>query len=607
MSKVIVLVGSVRRDGNTELLAKSFADGVGRDHEVELISVADYHIHPCIGCNHCYTNENNYCVKNDDMEKIYEKLMQADTVVIASPVYFYGISAQLKTMIDRLHTPMRNRFPIKQLGLILVGAGCGGADWLTIKAWKCLAWCDTLLYDELVAPGILELAPAQAEQIAVGKRGGSASTRQEDICRLMIEKARQGRRVVRLKGGDPFLFGRGGEEALALREAGIPYQIVPGISSAIAIPEEAGIPVTHREVSRSLHIVTAHTTERDLPEDLSQLAALDGTLVFLMGGRVLGRLAKALMENGKDPETPTALISGGNSASSYTVRGTIRDIAEKAKAVDRKAPAVIVVGSVAGMDVRCPENIDSRQIVRVGLAGTETFRNKLEKILTGYGIECITVLKGICNDLPTRLPWDELKAGGERWILFTSRQGIHAFFRMLQKEKQDIRNLAGCRFGVIGKATKEALLSHGICADYCPDVYTGKALGEGLTRRVTAGAKMYLMDSAQGTGEAAKILRAAGICCSRFPLYDTKYEYCGKAAGRLSGILLGSAGAVRALAQNGVSFDENTVTCCIGPISGEAFKKHFNREPLIPKEISAEAIADLFFSKIRVKAFKSES
>ena len=122
MSKVIVLVGSVRRDGNTELLAKSFADGVCRDHEVELISVADYHIHPCIGCNHCYTNENNYCVKNDDMEKIYEKLMQADTVVIASPVYFYGISAQLKTMIDRLHTPMRNRFPIKQLGLILVGA-----------------------------------------------------------------------------------------------------------------------------------------------------------------------------------------------------------------------------------------------------------------------------------------------------------------------------------------------------------------------------------------------------------------------------------------------------------------------------------------------------
>ena len=122
MDNIIVLVGSVRRDGNTELLAKSFADGAGMNHKVELISVADYYIHPCIGCNQCYTSKNNCCIQNDDMEKIYEKLMQTDTVVIASPVYFYGISAQLKTLIDRLHTPMRNRFPIKRLGLILVGA-----------------------------------------------------------------------------------------------------------------------------------------------------------------------------------------------------------------------------------------------------------------------------------------------------------------------------------------------------------------------------------------------------------------------------------------------------------------------------------------------------
>ena len=122
MSKIIVLIGSVRKDGNTELLARSFADGVGKNHEVELISVADYHIHPCIGCNYCFTSDNNCCVLKDDMDMIYAKLMQSDTVIIASPVYFYGLSAQLKTLIDRLHTPMRNRFPIRRLGLILVGA-----------------------------------------------------------------------------------------------------------------------------------------------------------------------------------------------------------------------------------------------------------------------------------------------------------------------------------------------------------------------------------------------------------------------------------------------------------------------------------------------------
>lgn len=504
----------------------------------------------------------------------------------------------------------------------LVGAGCGGADWLTLKGMKCLAWCDTLLYDELTSPEILELAPENSEKIPVGKRGGRASARQEDICALMVEKARQGRRVVRLKGGDPHLFGRGGEEALALRDAGIPYEFVPGIPSAIAIPEQAGIPVTHRGVSRSLHIVTAHTTNSDLPENLPQLAALDGTLVFLMGRRSLGRLAEALIQNGKDPETPSALLSGGNSAVPYEIRGTLRNIAEKAEAANREVPAVIVIGPVAGMDVRChaqevpgcpqtgagkgagalPDSLPVRGNapgkIRAGLAGTESFRGKLETILSGYGIECVTILKGTCRDLPSDLPWDEMKSDGERWILFTSRQGIDAFFRLLAKDKQDIRDLAGCRFGVIGKATEEELLTRGIRADYCPEIFTGRGLGEGLRGRVSSSAKVYLLDSAQGTGEAAEILMRAGVRCRRYPLYDTVYEYCGdEAAGSLSGILLGSAGAVRALAGSGFSPDGKTAVCCIGPVSGEACIRHFHRQPLVPAEISAQALAEMFLSK----------
>lgn len=235
----------------------------------------------------------------------------------------------------------------------LVGAGCGEADLITVRGLELLRTCQVLVYDDLIADGLLAEVPEMAEKIYVGKRYKKHSMSQEEISSILIDKAGKGKRVVRLKGGDPFVFGRGGEEMEALRKAGIPCLLVPGITSAIAIPGMAGIPVTCRGVSQSLHIVTARTadTEDGLPEDLDRMAELKGTLVFLMGLNQLEKIAGRLMEAGKSPETPAAVISGGNAPRPAFVRGNLRNIAERTRKEQVESPAVIVVGEVVGTDI----------------------------------------------------------------------------------------------------------------------------------------------------------------------------------------------------------------------------------------------------------------
>ncbi len=236
----------------------------------------------------------------------------------------------------------------------LVGAGCGAADLITVRGLRLLENCGAVVYDGLLDPGLLDSAPESAQRIYVGKRRGRHSMAQADINALLIAKAREGKTVVRLKGGDPFVFGRGGEEALALQAAGVDWEYVPGVTSAVAVPGAAGIPVTHRGTSRGFHVVTAHTadTPDGLPEDLEDLARLPGTLVFLMGLAQLEDLARRLTEAGLDPRTPAAVISGESAPRPMEVRGTLGNIAERARLAGAEAPAVILVGGTAGMDLK---------------------------------------------------------------------------------------------------------------------------------------------------------------------------------------------------------------------------------------------------------------
>jgi len=236
--------------------------------------------------------------------------------------------------------------------VFLVGAGPGDPELITLKGLRCLRKADVVVYDRLICPELLDEAPAQAERVFVGKASGHHTINQEEINTLLIKYARQGRLVVRLKGGDPFVFGRGGEEALALAHAGIPFEVVPGVSSALAVPAYAGIPVTHRDLASSITIVTGHEQDPSTSPgvDWEALAALGGTLVILMGVETLARITRRLLKGGLHPDTPAAVIQQGTVPQQRVITGTLANIAARARAANVASPAVTVVGSVVALN-----------------------------------------------------------------------------------------------------------------------------------------------------------------------------------------------------------------------------------------------------------------
>ena len=244
----------------------------------------------------------------------------------------------------------------REAGVLLVGAGCGSSDLITMRGLRAIRRAQVLVYDDLIDPALLEYASERCERIYVGKRNGRHSMAQEQIQELLIQKAREGGLVVRLKGGDPFVFGRGMEEMMALRSEGIPVAYIPGISSCVAIPAFAGIPVTYRAVSRSFHVITGHMAGQDAAMrsdlDFAVLARLEGTLVFMMGLGQLSRIAQGLIGAGKEASTPTAVVHGTFGASVEAVRGRLDDIAAKAAEAAVQTPAVIVVGAVVDIGGR---------------------------------------------------------------------------------------------------------------------------------------------------------------------------------------------------------------------------------------------------------------
>lgn len=471
----------------------------------------------------------------------------------------------------------------------LVGAGCGAADLITVRGLGLLRHCDAVVYDDLIAPELLEAVPSTAERIYMGKRSGAHSAPQEEITGCLIALAQSGKTVVRLKGGDPFVFGRGGEEMDALLQAGISCQYVPGVSSAIAIPAEAGIPVTHRGRSRSFHVVTAHTadTPDGLPEDLDELAGLSGTLVFLMGLRQLPKLAARLMVAGMAGSTPAAVISGGNAPHPAAVRGTLADIAEKAK--DVCPPAVIVVGSVAEMELTdrtlCP-----LQGAVVGLTGTDDMAGKLRPLLTELGARVFSAGRTKIHELPVSL---EFLRRDHCWLVFTSSNGVRVFFRKLKEQKIDQRRIAHCNVAVIGAGTAAALEEYGIFPDLCPKQATTEALGKALIETVSSG-EICLLRSARGSRELYKTL-SDRLPVRDVPLYEIEpdLEAARLAKHRLQEmdyLVFSSASGVELYFETQGTVPERTRCICIGPVAAKALRSRLDRPVLMAEEISAKGI-----------------
>lgn len=484
----------------------------------------------------------------------------------------------------------------QQLGSVyLVGAGCGEADLITVRGLALLRSCDAVVYDDLIAGDLLEAVPEHAEKIYMGKRSGRHSAPQEEICALLIAKAREGKTVVRLKGGDPFVFGRGGEEMLALHSAGVPCEVVPGISSSIAIPALSGIPVTHRGVSQSVHIVTAHTadTPDGLPASFDALAQLPGTLVFLMGLGQLTKIVRRLTAAGMSPDTPAAVISGGNSSHPVTVRGTLAELEEKVQTAGVRSPAVIVVGAAAALDLSStiPKSL---QGACVGLTGTPAVTEKLQTALQAQGARVFFAERSVVEPLELSFDLHALCDGKPHWLVFTSANGVRLFFREAFRQEIDLRRLYACRFAVIGAATAEALKAYGIQADLCPDTFTSQALGRLLLQTVRPGEDIILLRSRRGSPELLQSL-AGRHPVQDIPLYDLRADpHAAADAGELlpaaDYLTFSSASGVELFFDTHGTVPEQTVCVCIGSVTACELRRRYSRPFLTAPEISADGI-----------------
>lgn len=409
----------------------------------------------------------------------------------------------------------------------LIGAGPGDPGLITVKGLEFIKQCDTIIYDRLGTYQLLEMVKPDCCRIYVGKQAGSQYKKQPEINEILVEEGRRGNMVVRLKGGDPFVFGRGGEEVTALLEAGIPFQVIPGITSAVAVPEVCGIPVTHRGTSRSFHVITGHKradihrSEEGGLDDYDYIRNQEGTSVFLMGLNRLPQIMERLVRTGAEEHTPVAVISKGTMPGQRIVRGDIQTIADKVNEAKLASPAIIVVGENAALDFTAP-NRGPLQNVHVGLVGTPKLREKMRVAIDALGGQSYSIVDMTVEQTEEK---NRLRVALEHiedysWLAFTSQNTITLFFKWLREWNIDVRKLAHLKLAVVGAGTRDALKVEGYIADYVPDEYTTSALARGLANVMNDGEKLLLPRAVQGSETMLDILDQGGVVYEEIPVYD---------------------------------------------------------------------------------------
>jgi len=408
----------------------------------------------------------------------------------------------------------------------LVGAGPGDPGLLTLKGKECLERADVVLYDYLANPALLQYAPEQAERIYVGRRGRGRYQNQEDINRVLIERAKAGQVIVRLKGGDPFVFGRGGEEAEAVAAAGIDFEVVPGVSAAVAVPAYAGIPVTHRTLASMMTVVTGHEDPSKPGTDLdwTKLAMLPGTVVFLMGMKTLPAIVSRLVEQGRAADTPVAAIRWGTRADQRTITGTLGDIVAKAEAAHLEPPTVIVVGEVVRLRNRL-NWFERRPLFgkRIAVTRPESQAHEFTQLLSAYGAEPVVVPTIRIVPPPS---WEVLdqairRIGDYRWLMFTSVNGVGPFIDRLRAAGKDVRALAHLRVCAIGPRTARELGAHGIAPDLIPSQYQAEGLLEALNSEPMRGTRVLIPRAETAREILPERLTALGARVDVIPVYRT--------------------------------------------------------------------------------------
>ena len=462
----------------------------------------------------------------------------------------------------------------------LVGAGPGDPGLMTRRSLELIASADAILYDRLIPAGALDGARPDAELRYVGKEPGAAALSQEETNALLVELGRAGRRVVRLKGGDPFVFGRGGEEAEALAAAGVPFEVVPGVTAGVAAPAYAGIPVTHRDAASAVAFVTGHEDPEKPGSalDWEALARFPGTLVFYMGIRQLPLIAERLRAAGRDPGEPAAVIERGTHPGQRTIVDTLGGIAARVEAEEIRPPAITLVGPVAELREtiawfeRRPLH---GEVVAVTRARAQA--SGLAERLRELGAE---VVETPAIRIEPRPVDGDLRAAIDRIgeyavICFTSPNGVHLFFGALGR---DARALAGATVAAIGPGTAAALLEHGIRADVVPERFVAEALVEALAGIEVDGRRVLVARAAEARSVLPDSLRERGAQVDDVALYDTVAEPLGDSQRadleRATYVTFTSSSTVRFLLDSGVRPPGGARIVSIGPITSATAGEH---------------------------------
>jgi uroporphyrinogen III methyltransferase / synthase len=464
----------------------------------------------------------------------------------------------------------------------LVGAGPGDPGLMTARSLELIAAADAVFYDRLIPPGALDGAREDAELVYVGKQPGVPSVPQEKIGERLIKTARSGKSVVRLKGGDPFVFGRGGEEGEALREAGMEFEVVPGVTAGVAATAYAGIPVTHRDDASAVAFVTGHEDpeKEESALDWTALARFPGTLVFYMGVKRLQQNAASLIEAGRDPEEPAAAIERGTMPGQRTVEGTLGTIAEAVEREGVKAPALIVVGEVArrreqlGWLERRP--LHGRRVV---VTRARAQASGLARTLRELGAEVVE-LPAI--RIEPRIESEEVKRmagalGIYELVCLTSANGVRLLFEAMENAGLDARALAGVTVAAIGPGTARALAERGVLADLVPERFVAEGLIEALEDEEVAGARVLVARAAEARDVLPDALRERGAEVDVVSLYETVREEPQaeevEAAQSADYVTFTSSSTVTNLSDAlGDRFPSSARIVSIGPITSEAVR-----------------------------------
>lgn len=484
----------------------------------------------------------------------------------------------------------------------LIGAGPGDPKLITIRGAEALARADVIIYDRLVHPTILRHAKPGAEMIYVGKASSQHTMKQEDINRLLVEKAKEGKTVARLKGGDPFVFGRGGEEAEELVSQGVPFEVIPGITSAIAVPAYAGIPVTHRKLCSALGIITGHEdpnkTESSIRWD--KISTGNDTLVFLMGVENLPNIVSELIKHGRAKETPIALIRWGTRTEQETLVGTLETIVQQVREARFKSPAVTVVGDVVSLrdKLRWFDNrplFGKKIIVTRSREQASVLSEKLEEL--GAEVVEFPVIKIVPPKDTTAVDEAISKLDSFDWIVFTSANGVERFIQRLFELSLDVRAIGRAKLAAIGPATASALEHYGLRVDYIPSEFVAEAV---VREFPDPSGKHILIARAKDAREILpEKLEELGADVTVATVYETVVEDSDAdivremiAEGEINAVTFTSSSTVKNFVSllNGTKVPTDVTIACIGPITADTARELGFEPDVVAEEYTIDGL-----------------